>query len=561
MIGFYAGIKKPTCSNHFLERFVDEVCSLYRKGIHLNGRTYTFSIKNFIMDAPAKAYILGVKSHNAKTGCTKCRCIGVSTPRKGLASTTNQIKIGRKAVCFVNLDAPRRKHKDFYDDSLPRCDSKGGCRLQHLAEEHLNEEKIIDRGIYSADSVRFDDDDEDEDEGYYEACAQMEADNPKERHHKHWTILSRIPNLDLIVATPLDPMHLLYVGCCPKWLKIFSDSRSLLPQVLKNKASERLLQIRQYQPCEFERPPDTLDKIKLWKATQYRVFLLYIGLPVLEGLIDEKYLKHFTYLVCCARYMTKKLPSDEDDALKVKERIARIVRPLLREFVQDSITLFGPEFVTYNIHNLIHIVDDYLTFGSLEEFSAFIFENFLKDVKSYVHAGYKPRQQIVSRYSAEIRMGIHAEKAMRDVDREPIDDVAEFYEEPMLLHKDDETDILEEEEESEPQKYESFQELRLRNFKLRTDHDGDRFCLIGSRHYARVEKILRKVDSGEIFLVGKYFLNVKNSFISPVKSEDVGLVSCSHLSEMRWFSMTELNTKCYAFPIDDEEWAVAQFLH
>ena len=82
----------------------------------------------------------------------------------------------------------------------------------------------------------------------------------------------------------------------------------------------------------------------------------------------------------------------------------------LQKFVQDSIQLFGPEFVTYNIHNLIHIADDHLRFGSLEEFSAFVFENFLKELKKYVHSGYKPRQQIVNKHSAHIRMGLYAEK-------------------------------------------------------------------------------------------------------------------------------------------------------
>ena len=485
LIGFYVGIKKPKCSNQFLERFVNEVCLLRTKGVTVKGRTYPFAIRNFIMDAPAKAYILGIKSHNAKAACSKCCCVGVSTSRKGLASTKNQKKIGRKAVCFLNLNAKPRKHEDFFDDSLPRCDPKGGCSLEHLEEEDLEEEKTIDRGIYSDDAMIFSDDEDDDDETFaietfaIETYEGMKA-APEERHHRHWSILSRIINIDLIKDFPLDPMHLLYIGCCPKWLKIFCDSRSLLSAVAKDMVSVRLLQARQYQPCEFQRSPDILDKIKLWKATQFRVFLLYIGLASLKGLIEDKYFEHLSLLVCSARMMTKKLPSDQEGSLKVRAEVAAVVRGFLHKFVMDAIDLFGPEFIAYNVHNLIHIVDDYVRFGSLEEFSAFVFENFLKELKNYVHAGYKPGEQIVNRYSAHIRMGIYAdETTMVNEDRQPLDDVEEYYDEPVLLGKVRQVNIgYEEEEEAEVRQYESFQELRLRNFKLRTDNDGDRFCLI-----------------------------------------------------------------------------------
>ena len=543
LIGFYAGVKKPVCSNHFLERFVNEVCHLCKNGIILKGQTYPFFIKNLIMDAPAKAYILGVVSHNAKVACTKCHCVGVRKPRKGFASTAKQKKIARQALCFLNMDAVPREHEDFFDDSVPRCDPKGGCDLHHL-----NEEEIIDRGAYDDEASIFFD--ESDDEGFIEEdIVHPEKRNRQTpKHHKHWTILSKITRLHLIKGIPLDPMHLLYIGCCPKWVKIFCDNSSLLSALNKLQVSQRLLQARQYQPCEFQRFPDTLAKVKLWKATQFRVFLIYIGLFALYGLIDEKYFRHFSYLVCCARYMSKKLPSDEAKSSEVRKKIAQIVRPLLRKFVEDAVSLFGPEFVTYNVHNLIHIVDDYLEFGSLENFSAFIFESFLKNLKKYVHSGYKPRQQNVNRYSADIRIGTYSGIMECDSDnRAPLDDVALYYEEPQLFVKGKEYTV--QEGENEEALYESFSELHFRDFKLKVGLDGDCFCLIESRHYVRISTILRKVASKEIFIIGKYFMNVENLFTVPMNSENIGMVSCHNLSEERWFSVTELETKCYAFRI------------
>ena len=151
---------------------------------------------------------------------------------------------------------------------------------------------------------------------------------------------------------------------------------------------------------------------------------------------------------------------------------------------------------------------------------------------------------------------------INDADQEPLNDIDEYYEEPVLLRPEKEEVTIQEEEQSEPQQYCSYQELRFRNFKLQTDSDGDHFCFLGQHHYIIVDKILCKINEKEIFIIGRYFLNVADFFSKPVKSEEVGVVSCNnHLSEAKWFSITELQTKCYAFPITMDEWAVVQYLH
>ncbi|KAF0738965.1 Uncharacterized protein FWK35_00026487 [Aphis craccivora] len=57
------------------------------------------------------------------------------------------------------------------------------------------------------------------------------------------------------------------------------------------------------------------------------------------------------------------------------------VEKLLEHFVEKFEELYGEQFVSQNIHGLIHIVDDYRKFGSLEKCSCFSFENYMKFLK------------------------------------------------------------------------------------------------------------------------------------------------------------------------------------
>lgn len=40
--------------------------------------------------------------------------------------------------------------------------------------------------------------------------------------------------------------------------------------------------------------------------------------------------------------------------------------------------------MNYNIHNLIHLISDVKTFGSLDKFSAFPFENYMYTIKMMI---------------------------------------------------------------------------------------------------------------------------------------------------------------------------------
>ena len=72
-------------------------------------------------------------------------------------------------------------------------------------------------------------------------------------------------------------------------------------------------------------------------------------------------------------------------------------KEILKLFVTDFASIYGTEFVSYNIHSLIHLAQDARKYGPLESVSAFPFETFLGKLKKRVRRPQNPAQPLVRR--------------------------------------------------------------------------------------------------------------------------------------------------------------------
>ena len=77
--------------------------------------------------------------------------------------------------------------------------------------------------------------------------------------------------------------------------------------------------------------------------------------------------------------------------------MCEFAQKLLTAFVNHYSQLFGSNSVVYNIHGLVHLVNDIKTFGPLDKFSSFPYENYLNRLKHLVRKPNHVLQQIVSR--------------------------------------------------------------------------------------------------------------------------------------------------------------------
>ena len=220
------------------------------------------------------------------------------------------------------------------------------------------------------------------------------ANQSDEDHHRGISPLAGT-SVKLVTEFPLDYMHLCCLGVMRKliyfWMKGPLKVR-LGVQAVKS-VSAYLNEYKTFIPTEFARKPRCLEEIDRWKATELRQFLLYTGPVALCRNLPAVFYKNFLLFHVG---MVIFLGPDSDRATY------EYAGDIIKAFVQHYTELYGKDAVVYNVHNLIHLVDDAKHYGSLNNVSAFQFENFLGSLKKLIRKPHLPLQQVVRRVSEGI---------------------------------------------------------------------------------------------------------------------------------------------------------------
>ncbi|EEC19829.1 hypothetical protein IscW_ISCW024921, partial [Ixodes scapularis] len=459
IVGCFHGFSKPHSVSEYLSEFVDDISEILKDGIEHGGRRYSFFIKAFVCDAPARAFLLGIKGHSGYSSCGKCRVIG-------------EYMNGR--VSLLGSAHQPRTDKDFREKT--------------------------DRD-----------------------------------HNIHDTPLVRLP-LNLVTQFPFEYMHLICLGVTKKlmllWLRGRLGSR-ITPSTAKH-ISAVLESYAEYIPCEFARKPRSLDDIDRWKATELRQFLLYTGPIVLFNNLDKKYYSHFLLLNVAIRLL-----------VGVKTCAAREMREyagaLLSHFVKTFGALYGKEHYSYNVHGLLHVAEDVEKFGSLDNVSAFQFENYFHRLKCFLQPGNRPLQQLSRR--------LHEMKVNRTMGMSSSPDIesgdyilkGEHSEGPILLS-------------SQAQ----FKKVEFSNFTLSTCK-GNNVCMV-SDNVVMIQNII-KDSSGKCMIVGKKFATKKSLFATPCLSSKLNVHVVSALSVLAHWPLEKVSCKCVMLPHKNASFVVLPIIH
>lgn len=141
VISIWCGNGKPTVLNDFLDPFVNELIPILQHGISIGSTQLIVTIRCFICDKPAMAYIKGVVGHNSYNGCQKCMAEGVYSYEK-------------KKMCF-----PRIATSDRERENEMRTDVRFRQRYQpqHHEKESALEKLPIDmiRSFPTSDSLHL----------------------------------------------------------------------------------------------------------------------------------------------------------------------------------------------------------------------------------------------------------------------------------------------------------------------------------------------------------------------------------------------------------------------
>lgn len=217
-------------------------------------------------------------------------------------------------------------------------------------------------------------------------------------HHIRRTLIEDIPNFNMIDGVPIDYMHCILLGVMKRLLchKTFGWIFGKPPFKLRAQKvfqlSHDICTTKKYIPCEFARKPRSILECKRYKATEFRLFLLYTGMIVLQKIISPKYYNNFLCLSLATRILCHKEFCENPLLLNYAE-------DLLKHFVINSKKNYRLDFVSHNVHHLLHITDCVRLYGPLDNFSAFPFENFMPQLTKNVRKSAFPMQQVIRRLS------------------------------------------------------------------------------------------------------------------------------------------------------------------
>lgn len=337
--------------------------------------------------------------------------------------------------------------------------------------------------------------------------------------------------LGMISQFPIDYMHQVCLGVTKRilimWIKGPLCNR--VGQHVIGSISEALIALKENVPCEFARKPRSLSEIDRWKATEYRQFLLYTGPVVLKHTIHSNLYKNFLLFSVAIHFL-------------LNENLCRTynqyVKELLETFLQHFYQLYGVDMAVYNVHTLIHLPDQALQFGSLDNISSFPFENYLQKLKRLVRKPEFPLQQVIRRLEEQA-----------NCDKEDHTNTSlhmEHIRGPLLPEFVGST---------------QYQKVKTRNFTIRLNKK-DSCVQIGGK-ICIVQNIVQ--NNGEIILLYNRYRQESDFFNVPLSSMTLGIKNVSALGNtLREAKLEDIEAKCYlipylnnhkvAFPLCDSIW-------
>jgi len=352
----------------------------------------------------------------------------------------------------------------------------------------------------------------------------------QEDHHIGSTlsILTNIPEINIINVFSLDYMHLICLGVTKKlinlWLK--GPLKNRLNSAKCKLLSNNLITLKHCIPIDFQRKPRGIDEVSRWKATEFRTFLLYLGPVVLVNIVNKKcYLNFLCFHVSIFILLKSNINKNYLDFSK----------KLLNYFIVKFISIYGREWVSHNVHSLQHISDDYIRFGSLDNSSAFPFENHMNVLKKYVRKTNQPLQQAVKRYSESISYNLKSNKT-----------------EPNLTHftfknKHTTGQLL-----PELNNYFNFQykTLIFKNTEIRIDRESDNYLQMNDGNIIKVINIISQTPK-EGFILGYCFEKKEPFYNKPIDSSKLDIFAVANLNNnFKSWSVNSIKCKCMILKVN-----------
>jgi hypothetical protein len=298
LFGIYQGYGSPKNSDDFLIDFAREARRLIAAGIYVgpNKELKRFKIRAFLADAPARAFLLCVKNHSSKHGCSKCEQVGavekdeeeIQPPKAKKAKTT---------IRYQTTAGVLRTNESFHQ----RSDKP------HHQPDHLEKR----------------------------------------------TVLEEYLNFSMVSRVPIDSMHCIDLGVTKKFFKLViknKGKRFLAHNDFIAEMDRTFVSYKSYVPDDFERSTRTLEELGLFKAKECRSLVLYTGPVVLCKFLDPEVYKTFLKYHCGIRLLHSNVRTQES---------LMMAQQLLEEFVVESKSFMPTTYNIHNLLHMTKCAEQF----------------------------------------------------------------------------------------------------------------------------------------------------------------------------------------------------------
>jgi hypothetical protein len=204
------------------------------------------------------------------------------------------------------------------------------------------------------------------------------------------SFLMCLNSFDYVKGTCIDYMHGVLLGITKLlinlWISPSYSKEDFSVASFSEVIDSRLLQIK--PPSFITRVPRSISShFKYWKASELRSWLLFYSVPVLQDILHENYLFHYSAFVQAIHCLSGN--SIASCSLDHAEK-------LLAYFVMTFPALYGERYQTLNLHSLLHLSECVRNLGPLWAYSCFPFETANGYVTKLFHGTQHVDMQILS---------------------------------------------------------------------------------------------------------------------------------------------------------------------
>ncbi len=352
------------------------------------------------------------------------------------------------------------------------------------------------------------------------------------------------PKLNFVSDFILEPMHLVDLGVMKTLLQVW-NSGGIPLQLSANQRSLislDLLNLRKFIPLEFARTPREFKIVGRWKATECRMFLLYLGIVVLKDRLTGSKYEHFISLHLAISILSQPYLC----SLKENREYAR---QLLIYFVSKVPKLYAEYLLTHNFHSLIHLVDDMDHFinlipnFSLSDISSYRFENFLYSCKKLVRGKSKPLAQI-GRRIGELFQSAALQNKYASTKTAGLHLVSPHNNGPLMAFT------------CGPQ----YSAVQMSNFKL-TINSPNNCCGLKNGDIMLIRNIAYSLELKQQVIIGTKFVGLSDFYsLGECKSSFLNIHKVKRVSEILMTPLSEVNKKYVCLPYKDS-YVVIPVLH